>query len=794
MRFSRCGLHASWLFSTLVIMAAVVAFETSAQADSQSFMTTVQPGQSLDFTVTTDAFGPINYTLIWLNGAPLQSCIYAPGAGDPDACGTTPSPQPVSDSPTAIGTFTVRVSLTNGYPATDLTLVVNYPTMATDAFVGNEVRDDVTIPPNKWKFGPADTPSPVFQVRGGDQGYVDYSLDGGQTYTTIAATYVINAGANDVVTATIPAQPLDTAVAYRTRAVAPGGSEAQRNRNAIYFVSDLPRTLAEVPDNPPFYGATGFPSPAAWRDQSIYMLMTDRFNNADTTNDRLGFSNFNASRGNTMHGGDWAGITARLDYLQQLGITAIWITPVPQNFEAYHGYAAADFLLPGRQNGTLQELRNLVSAAHSRGMYVILDLALNHQAQLIFNFTDDTFQQFDNSFNPNGHVTEWAYVSRPDFGKPLSYPEEFRDKTHFHPYGYIDNYDDQGSAFSHAELGELSGLNDFKTEDTSPGGIRSGLIKIAKWWIANTDVDGFRMDAVKHIELAFWHAFATEIKNYARNYANKDNFFLTGEFLQGDDNRLYGYTGPHDMGLDSLLYYPMYYTIQSVFKNNGATKQIDDRYMAAQHCGATHDQPCYASNDLLCTFIDNHDQSRFLNGTTTDKLKVALGFLYTGRGIPALYYGTEQGFNGNRTSGCTGGDCNREDMFANPAWDGDQSHPGDNFNTSSELFQYIAQLNQIRAQSEPLRRGAYLQRWQTTSGPGLFVFSRTDETEEVLVVLNTSNQPQIASPQVTTSIIQPGTVLHDQLSSATVTARDAGAGITRVDINVGSYGVQIFKP
>src|SRR5262249_27082557 len=159
-------------------------------------------------------------------------------------------------------------------------------------------------------------------------------------------------------------------------------------------------------------------------------------------------------------------------------------TPVLQNFESYHGYAAVDFFLPGRQNGTLQELRDSVNAAHSRGIYVLLDFVVNHQAQLIFNFTDDSFQHFDNSFNPSGHVTEWAYHARPDFGKPLSYPEEFRDKSHFHPYGYIDNYDDQGAQFSHAELGELNGLNDFKTEDRRHPQRHD---KVAKWWIANTD-------------------------------------------------------------------------------------------------------------------------------------------------------------------------------------------------------------------------------------------------------------------------------------------------------------------
>lgn len=761
------------------LMAAFL-IAAAAVADSQMFTDTVAPGETRAFSVTTDATGPINYTLTWSNGAGLRSAIYAPGSDTPDASSADPSPQPVSDLTSVTGRFTLRVSLPEGDPAgaTNFTLAVNFPTMATNAFVGNEVRDDPTLPPNQWIFRPDEPVTPVFQVRGGNRAFVDYSVDGGLTYTTIPARYVINAGQNDVVTATIPAQDLDTAVAYRTRAVAPNGTESRRNRNAVYFVTDLPRSLDEIDDNPAFYKGEELatPSPDAWRDQSFYMVVTDRFANGDPGNDRLGFANFNLSNGGQMHGGDWAGLTSKLDYLQQLGVTAIWVTPILQSWEAYHGYAPVSFLLPARQQGTLQEFRDFVDAAHGRGMYVIVDITCNHEANLIIHTDNDYRFRW-----PAGHPTEFAYVDRPNSGKPLPYPLEFRDLSYFHPYGRIDNFDDQGANPSHAELGDLSGLDDFRTETSR---VRNAQIKIFKWWIANTDIDGFRLDAVKHVELGFWQTFTPAIKAYA-NSIGKNNFFLFGEFFDGNDQKIGRYTGTRAGGpfaMDSLVYFPMYFTLRDLFKYNQPTSRIDARY-ANNHY--------YHSPDLLLNFLDNHDVTRFVrevgaNGAS--KLRVGLAFIYTSRGIPLLYYGTEQGFNGDRN-----GDRNREDMFENPYWDADAEHPGDNFNPDHPLYQYVVRLNRIRSENIALRRGGQTQRWNSTTGPGLYIFTREYGNQEILVVLNTSNTTQNANPRLTTALNPPGSVLRDQLSSRTVTAYDAGGGATRVNISVGPYGVQIFK-
>jgi glycosidase len=757
------------------------AFSLCGNAASGTFHGSVQPAKSARYVIVADSAGPVRYTLTWPGGGRLKACILV--VGETDVCREGASPLIASHQITRPGEFSIEVS--GGAASFDLT--VTYPTRATAVFVGNEIRDDPGIPPNRWMFTHEDRPTAMFEVGGGNEAFVVFSIDGGKTYNRIGAEYVRNAGPNDLVKATLPPQPLNTAVAYRVGARAPNGIETLRVRDEVYFVSNLPVRLSDIPADPPFYRTSRpFPSPAHWAGQSFYMLMTDRFENGDPTNDRLGFTNFDLSRGDRMHGGDWAGITARLDYLKDLGITAIWINPVPQNFETYHGYGAANFLLPARQNGTLEELRALVDAAHRRGIYVVLDLVCNHQGRFILNVDN-------NKFNSAGHPMEWAYVAAPETGKPLTYPLEFRDKRIFHNFGYIDSSDDQGAAQSHAELGELRGLNDFKTEDLSPGGTADALIKIAKWWMANTDVDGFRLDAIKHIDLPFLRAFAVEVKRYARERLGKERFFLTGEFIATKDEKLFGYTGPPDKGLDSLLDFPTEYTLHAVFKQQQPTSQIGEHYAERLRCGPRHDEPCYFDPSLLMTFVDNHDQSRFLNDSSEPQLKAALGFLYTSPGIPVLYYGTEQGFKGHRDKGCSGGDCNREDMFANPAWDANTGHTASSFDNKSELYQFIRKLNTIRNSSAALRRGTMTERYKTDAGPGLYVFTRQYENEEVLIAVNSSSEPRAASVEVNAAIHPAGAKLVDKMGSGRAIVREGGKGISRVDLNVGAYGVQVFR-
>ena len=281
-------------------------------------------------------------------------------------------------------------------------------------------------------------------------------------------------------------------------------------------------------------------------------------------------------------------------------------------------------------------------------------------------------------------------------------------------------------------LGELSGLDDFKTETDY---VRARMMEIYEYWIGQAGFDGFRIDTVKHVDMGFWQAWCPAVRAWAATNG-RPNFFMFGEVYDGSDAKCGSYTGTQGGGpfkLDSVLDYPLYYLVKSVFATAaGNTAQIEQRYAAL---AANYDP---SAQNRLVTFLDNHDQPRFLSSgnanNNTDRLKVALVFLYTARGIPCLYYGTEQGFNGGNDP------YDREDMFAGQYKDGPAGV--DNFNMTHPLFQWVARLNNLRRLYLALLTGSHVNLWNNPTGPGLFAYARRLDSQEVLVVVNTASSSQ----------------------------------------------------
>jgi hypothetical protein len=193
--------------------------------------------------------------------------------------------------------------------------------------------------------------------------------------------------------------------------------------------------------------------------------------------------------------------------------------------------------------------------------------------------------------------------------------------------------------------------------------------------------------------------------------------------------------GGGNFKLDSVLDYTLYFKINALFANtSAATKQIANHYQTLR---ANYDP---AAQGQLVTFLDNHDQPRFLSikGATVDRLKVALVFLYTTCGVPCLYYGTEQAFNGDKDP------WDREDMFAGQFEWGPSR--GDNFNMTNPLFQLISKLNNFRRLYPALETGVQSNLWSNANGPGLCAYARRIGPQEVFVVLNTANTTEILPP------------------------------------------------
>jgi len=480
--------------------------------------------------------------------------------------------------------------------------------------------------------------------------------------------------------------------------------------------------------------AHGQPDPDLWQRQSIYQVITDRFFDGDPSNNNAD-GNYDPAghRGTSVHGGDFKGLEQKLDYIKALGATAIWISPIVLNARGeFHGYAGSDFYKIDPHWGSLADLQHLVAAAHSRGILAIDDVVVNHGGDLI-DSGDPGYGRF--KYPPEGYHLRFRNAAR-QYAPPFDVNGTNRTLAMlFHNNGLIQNYQDARQV----ELGELSGLDDFNTQSDY---VRARMTEIYEYWIGEAGFDGFRIDTVKHVEMDFWQSWCPAIRAFAAAHG-RPNFFMFGEVYDGSEAKCGSYTGRQAGGafaLDSVLDYPLYFRSKSVFAQaRGNTRQIEEHYAGS----ALHYAP--EAQMRLVTFLDNHDQPRFLSLSQANndlaRLRVALVFLYTARGIPCLYYGTEQGFNGGNDP------YDREDMFAGQFEQGPSR--GDNFNFTHPLFQWVARLNNFRRLYPALQTGAQVNLWSDPNGPGLFAYARRLDTQEVFVVFNTATSPQALPAQPT---------------------------------------------
>jgi glycosidase len=492
-----------------------------------------------------------------------------------------------------------------------------------------------------------------------------------------------------------------------------------------------------------------------WRDEVIYQILVDRFENGDPNNDYR----VNPHAPAAYHGGDWQGIIDRLDYLEELGVTAIWISPVVKNVETdagvdgYHGYWAQDFTAPNPHFGDLAKLRELVDKAHERDIKVILDIVTNHVGQVFYydingnGRPDESIEgsgqsspvvrtsEYDPDFDPRGIQASTSlgeaglapvrFFNRPEINRLAPEPEEFANPNWYNRKGKVTDW----GVREQVVTGDFpGGLKDLKT--TNPQ-VREALIDAYAYWIGVADFDGFRIDTLKHVEYDFWEVFAPAIREYAAE-RGKDNFLMFGEAFDGNDELLGSYT--YGNGVDSVFYFSQkFQVIDGVFAYGGPTSQIENLIEARKQNYSNQPKPLGPTTedgegipprDMLINFVDNHDIPRFLyNKPSIPALHNALFYVMTIDGIPCIYYGTEQQFDGGNDP------FNREDMWKS------------GFDTENETFEHIQTLIQIRKDLAPLRRGDLQVRWSTTrtgdeQDAGIFAFERSYEGETVLVVLN----------------------------------------------------------
>ena len=303
--------------------------------------------------------------------------------------------------------------------------------------------------------------------------------------------------------------------------------------------------------------------------------MPDRFANGDPSNDQGGLSGdrlvtgFDPTDKGFYHGGDLAGLAAKLDYLDQMGVTAIWMTPVFKNkpvqgsgsdiSAGYHGYWITDFTQFDPHFGTNAELQNLIAQAHARGIKVFFDIILNHTADVIqyaenqygyrskadYPYRDADGLPFDDrdyagtgTFPPLDAAKSFPYTPVvPPAEANVKVPAWLNNPIYYHNRG------NSTFAGENSTYGDFFGLDDLFTEQPA---VVDGMINIHKYWIDNFDIDGFRIDTVKHVNAEFWQQFTPAILDYARS-VNKPDFFIFGEVYSSNEQLLSYYTTDGDM-------------------------------------------------------------------------------------------------------------------------------------------------------------------------------------------------------------------------------------------------------
>jgi glycosidase len=552
-----------------------------------------------------------------------------------------------------------------------------------------------------------------------------------------------------------------------------------------------------------------------WRDEVIYQVVVDRFADGDINND------YDIQPGylGRYQGGDWKGVEDHLQYLQDLGVTTIWISPIVKNVETdagvdgYHGYWSQDLHLTNPHFGDPAALRSLVNDAHTRGMKVVLDIVINHMGQLFFydmnlNGQPDDYvegsgttspiiqiNEFDPDWDPAGVQAISAegpvgrapiiFIEDPSINR-VPPPDLMGTPGAYHGFGHILDFSDE----TQVTLGDFTGgLKDVATE-LPP--VRAYMIDAYASWVEQFDFDGFRIDTVKHVEHGFWQAFTTGVR--ARlGPEGKQNFFMFGEALDGDDQLVGSYTVPGE--LDSMVYFPQHY---QVFVNvfalaHDQTQQQGTNQIAALWASRPTDYgttPQNASIGLaptqaLVNFIDNHDVERFLFDALGDTaaLRNALTLLLTEDGVPCIYYGTEQEFDGGNDP------ANREVLWTT------------NFAESGATWQHIADLAKIRKAYIALRRGDLNVVYSTANinqetDAGIFAFERGGGDAPgayALVVLNTNALKSSTTGDVNAMsvTVAPNTVLVDVLDPAQTTYTVGSDGTLRMQVLAQSASILI---
>ncbi|ADG75409.1 alpha-1,6-glucosidase, pullulanase-type [Cellulomonas flavigena DSM 20109] len=556
--------------------------------------------------------------------------------------------------------------------------------------------------------------------------------------------------------------------------------------------------------------------------EQFYFVLTDRFANGDPTNDTGGLEGDRLVTGldptdkGFYHGGDLAGLRERLDYVEGLGTTAIWLTPSFLNrpvqgegadaSAGYHGYWITDFTRIDPHLGTNAELEALIADAHARGIKVYFDIITNHTADVVdyaegrYTYVDQATSPYrdaaGDAFDPAGFAgtddfpeldpaTSFPYTPVIDpADADVKVPAWLNDPTFYHNRG---DSTWQGESVTY---GDFVGLDDLMTEHPD---VVQGFVDVYEAWV-DLGVDGFRIDTVKHVNREFWDVFTTAVAQHAASVGNPD-FFMFGEVYDSDARLTAPYVRETDMNavLD--------FSFQSAASSwaRGASAAGLAALFASDDLYTTPTSSAHA----LPTFLGNHDMGRIghmVKDASDPQARsgVAHALMYLTRGQPVVYYGDEQGFVGAGPQG--GGDKDaRQSLFATEVdeyadqalLDGTPAGSVDRYDTDAPLYAHVAALAELRASTPALTDGAQIERY---ADGGVYAFSRVgDDDVEHLVAVNNAGSPTT----VTLDALTPGATFTPLLATSgtdTVAGAAATAGADgALTLTVPAYGAVVLR-
>ena len=484
------------------------------------------------------------------------------------------------------------------------------------------------------------------------------------------------------------------------------------------------------------------------RDDVIYLIMPDRFADGDRANDQPPQSTGKYDRSDPMayHGGDLRGIRDHLGYLHDLGVTALWLTPVWKNTDSdYHGYHVVDFYALDDHMGAMQGYQDLIADAHKLGMKVLIDYVANHTGP-------------HHAWADDPPTATWFHGSREHHLEPA--------------YSFSGIVDPHASAREYRKT--LEGWFVNKLPDLNPDDPLLGwyLAQNALWWTEIAQLDGFRLDTFPYSSREFWSQWHERVRrvypriNSIGEVADPDPSITS--FFEGGRKQFDGI----DSGLPTVFDFPLENALREVVIGGSPMQKIVD---------VLQRDDLYVHPEMLVTFFGNHDHSRFISdkGSDAARLKAAFSLLLTMRGIPQIYSGDEIGMPG-------GGDPDNRRDFPG-------GFPGDSQNAfaasgrtpeQQDIFTHAQALLALRKAHPALRTGKH---WHIGWDENYYAFLRELPEEKLLVVYNNASSARDLRIPLQDTPLEGAHDLKSVFGNVPATLQEH-----EVHLNLGAQSIAVF--